>query len=64
MRPARTPACRVAALAAVPATGESRLAAVWRKLINELFEPYRPELHYMRGRGPKWRAKHGATNSP
>lgn len=20
---------------------------------------YRPELHYMRGPGPKWRAKHG-----
>jgi hypothetical protein len=23
-----------------------------------LFDPYRPELHYMRGAGPKWRAKH------
>jgi hypothetical protein len=23
-----------------------------------LFDPYRPELHYMRGPGPKWRAKH------
>ena len=22
---------------------------------------YRPERHYMRGPGPKWRAKHGAT---
>jgi len=21
-------------------------------------EPYRPEQHYMRGRGPKWYAKH------
>jgi hypothetical protein len=21
--------------------------------------PYRPELHYMRGKGPKWLAKHG-----
>jgi hypothetical protein len=21
------------------------------------FAPYRPELHYMRGRGPKWHAK-------
>ena len=21
------------------------------------FDPYRPELHYMRGPGPKWRAK-------
>jgi hypothetical protein len=24
-----------------------------------LFDPYRPELHYMRGPGPKWREKHG-----
>lgn len=23
-----------------------------------LFDPYRPELHYMRGAGPKWHAKH------
>jgi hypothetical protein len=23
------------------------------------FRPYRPELHYMRGPGPAWRAKHG-----
>jgi hypothetical protein len=22
------------------------------------FESYRPELHYMRGPGPKWREKH------
>jgi hypothetical protein len=26
--------------------------------VRELFDPYRPELHYMRGPGPKWRAKH------
>jgi hypothetical protein len=23
------------------------------------FDSYRPELHYMRGRGPKWHARHG-----
>jgi hypothetical protein len=23
-----------------------------------LFDPYRPEEHYMRGPGPKWREKH------
>jgi hypothetical protein len=23
-----------------------------------LFDPYRPELHYMRGPGPKWHARH------
>jgi hypothetical protein len=26
-----------------------------------LFDPYRPELHYMRGPGPKWREKHART---
>ena len=31
----------------------------WRRLTGTLFDPYRPELHYMRGPGPKWRAKHG-----
>jgi hypothetical protein len=29
-----------------------------RLLSANLFDPYRPELHYMRGPGPKWRAKH------
>ena len=29
-----------------------------RRLTASLFDPYRPELHYMRGPGPKWRAKH------
>jgi hypothetical protein len=27
----------------------------WRAVLA----PYRPERHYMRGPGPKWRAKHG-----
>lgn len=26
--------------------------------LRKLFQPYRPELHYMRGPGPKWHAKH------
>ena len=26
---------------------------------NRLLHPYRPEFHYMRGPGPKWREKHG-----
>jgi hypothetical protein len=29
-----------------------------RPLAASLFDPYRPELHYMRGPGPKWPAKH------
>jgi hypothetical protein len=35
-----------------------------RKILKSLFDPYRPELHYMRGPGPKWHEKHGtATQS-
>jgi hypothetical protein len=30
----------------------------WHRLIMIAFDPYRPELHYMRGPGPKWRAKY------
>jgi len=26
--------------------------------LRSLFDPYRPERHYMRGPGPKWHAKH------
>jgi len=34
------------------------VAKRWRRLKTDLFDPYRPELHYMRGPGPKWREKH------
>jgi len=34
------------------------LADLVHTLARSLFDPYRPELHYMRGPGPKWRAKH------
>jgi len=30
---------------------------LWRDLTREWFDSYRPELHYMRGPGPKWREK-------
>jgi hypothetical protein len=33
-------------------------ARLWRRLAASLVHPYRPELHYMRGPGPKWREKH------
>ena len=32
------------------------------KVIDSALHPYRPELHYMRGPGPKWYAKHGRHN--
>ena len=30
----------------------------WNKLLRSARDNYRPELHYMRGPGPKWHAKH------
>jgi hypothetical protein len=37
------------------------------EIAETLADNYRPELHYMRGPGPKWREKHGfvlgASNS-
>ena len=34
------------------------LADLIRMLHTLIEDPYRPELHYMRGPGPKWHAKH------
>jgi hypothetical protein len=37
------------------------------EIAETLADNYRPEMHYMRGPGPKWREKHavvlGVTNS-
>ena len=34
------------------------MAKICRRVKNEILDFYRPELHYMRGPGPKWREKH------
>jgi hypothetical protein len=46
------------ALFAPPGRVLGATARRWRRLTASLFDPYRPELHYMRGHGPKWREKH------
>ena len=38
--------------------GLAREFADFFRAIKALADPYRPELHYMRGPGPKWHAKH------
>jgi hypothetical protein len=38
-----------------------RLGAAIAERAPGVFDSYRPELHYMRGPGPKWREKHGLT---
>jgi hypothetical protein len=35
------------------------IKAFWKQFFARAFDPYRPELHYMRGPGPAWRAKYG-----
>jgi hypothetical protein len=35
-----------------------RLRAAIMRRAASMLDPYRPELHYMRGPGPKWREKH------
>jgi len=35
------------------------LGEAWQQLWRNVADPYRPELHYMRGPGPKARAKRG-----
>jgi hypothetical protein len=46
-------------LFATPGRSLDVAAQRWRWLRTTLFDSYRPELHYMRGPGPKWREKHG-----
>jgi hypothetical protein len=40
------------------AAGVAAMAEIWRKSTSLVFDRYRPERHYMRGHGPKWREKH------
>jgi hypothetical protein len=58
---ARASAHRVATAAAAFSLEMTRLTALWRRLKDDLCDPYRPELHYMRGPGPKWRQKNGGN---
>jgi hypothetical protein len=45
-----------------PSIGKA-VADLWRTVTSDLFDTYRPEQHYMRGPGPKWRAKHAPVVS-
>jgi hypothetical protein len=41
------------------------IVQVGKALMRAFTDAYRPERHYMRGPGPKWRAKHhGVTVTP
>ena len=42
----------------------AEIRAFWRQFFARAFDPYRPELHYMRGPGPACRAKQAAKAQP
>jgi hypothetical protein len=54
----------VTASRTVPAQSfAAELRTMWRAFVSALRDPYRPERFYMRGPGPRWRAKHGLTSA-
>jgi hypothetical protein len=50
---------RVLHASPAPVRGVEAAARRWRRIAVSVFDPYQPQLHYMRGPGPKWREKHG-----
>jgi hypothetical protein len=40
-----------------------RIVTGWHRLVERACDSYQPERHYMRGPGPKWRAKHHAGSA-
>jgi hypothetical protein len=50
--------CSVLLAKHLPSYGLNPRRWRWRRLTASLQDPYRPELHYMRGPGPRWREKH------
>jgi hypothetical protein len=44
-------------------SGISFAAKAWCDLVRGFRSSYRPERHYMRGPGPRWREKHGTVSA-
>ena len=49
----------VALVAAAAHQMGQRLLCALTSRVPDIFDSYRPERHYMRGPGPRWRQKHG-----
>jgi hypothetical protein len=49
--------------AAAGAQAWAAVVSLWCPRLLEDAHSYRPEVHYMRGPGPKWRAKQAALQS-
>jgi hypothetical protein len=56
------PSSKPAVDVALSVAGLVAAVEIWRGVKKAIFDPYRPELHYMRGPGPKWREKHAAAS--
>ena len=57
---------KAASMFIAPCHGQGVLAEIadlLQNLAKAVHDPYRPELHYMRGPGPKWHAKHDRVTS-
>jgi hypothetical protein len=51
--------CSVLLASHPPTYGFTAVQRHWRRLVTSPSDPYRPELHYMRGPGPRWQRKPG-----
>ena len=54
---------KLAADTDVSVPGLAGVVEFWLRVKKRISDPYRPELHYMRGPGPKWREKHAHARS-
>jgi hypothetical protein len=54
---------RLSGFARRSAGSVSDFTSVVRNLILDVRDSYRPEVHYMRGPGPKWQARHQRWSS-
>jgi hypothetical protein len=50
-------------LAFLVVRARAAVANAWQAAMADPTDRYRPEAHYMRGPGPKWRAKHAPASS-
>ena len=50
-------------LVSIATKARATVADAWASAIGDPAMRYRPEAHYMRGPGPKWRAKHAHVSA-
>jgi hypothetical protein len=59
MAPGTAVASELALISTFARAMGQRLGAAIAEMAPGVFDSYSPELHYMRGPGPKWREKYG-----